>query len=57
MLLILSICSWMAVRTVATLAMADSMEVTSAFIDSFSAVVQVTVAKEIFLAEMVILGL
>ena len=47
----------MAVRTVATLAMADSMEVTSAFIDSFSSVVQVTVAVEIFLAKNVILVL
>ena len=47
----------MAVSTVLTLAMADSMELTSAFIDSFSSVVQVTVAKEIFLAEIEILGL
>ena len=47
----------MAVSTVLTLAMADSMELTSAFIDSFSSVVQVTVANEIFTAYLVILVL
>ena len=47
----------MALRTVATLAMADSMEVTWAFIVSFSAEVQVTVAEEIFRAKVVILVL
>ena len=48
---LLRICSWMASRTVVTLAIAVSMEVTSVLSEVFSAVVQVTdEAAEIFLA-------
>ena len=47
---LLSICSWIAVSTVDTLVMADSMEETEDAMDAFSSAVQVTVAEEISLA-------
>ena len=47
---LLSICSWMATRTTLMLSIALSMEVTSVRSKAFSAVVQVTVEVEIFLA-------
>ena len=47
----------MAVRAVATLVMADFIEVTWVFMLSFSSEVQVTVAEEIFRALVLILVL
>ena len=54
---LLSICSWIAVSTVDTLVMADSMEETEDAMDAFSSEVQVTVAEEISLANTAILVL